>query len=114
KIGFGYHAGLGIITGGEGFRSFWGYSAGFKFFPYKSQFIDIQYGTIGILYQEDYLGNIINQEVLIGPSALLGGDWFFSQYFGMNGSVGASFNVSHPGVQSVFLVIEMGLMVKFK
>lgn len=113
-LGYGYHASIGVMTGGEGFRSFWGYSLGFKFYPYKSYYVNAQYGSIGIIYQEDVLGNIVNQEALYGPSLLVGGDWFFSQYFGMNAGIGVSFNITHPDVQSAIFTYDIGLMVKFK
>ncbi len=112
--GYGYHVGMGVMTGGEGYRSFWGYSFGFKFFPYKSYYVNAQYGSIGIVYQEDILGNIVNQEALYGPSALIGADWFFSQYFGMNVGIGASFNITHPDVQAVIFTYDFGLVVKIK
>ena len=114
KMGLGYHGGIGYTPGGDTLRGFVGFAVGVKFFFYKSYYINLQYGTAGLIYYEDVYGNILNQEIMYGPAVMAGGDWFFTKYFGMNGALGVAFNVSHPDVQSAIFKLDIGLMVKFK
>ncbi len=114
KMGLGYHGGIGYTPGGDTLRGFVGFAVGVKFFIYKSYYINLQYGTAGLIYYEDVYGNILNQEIMYGPAVMAGGDWFFSKYFGMNGALGVAFNVTHPDVQSVIFKVDFGLVVKFK
>ena len=113
KMGIGYHGGLGYTPGGDTLRGFMGFALGVKFFFYKSYYINLQYGTAGLIYYKDVYGNILNQEIMYGPAVMAGGDWFFSRFFGMNAALGVAFNVTHPDVQSAILKIDFGLVVKF-
>jgi hypothetical protein len=109
-LGFGYHAGVGYFPEiNETKEAIW-FSGGCKFFWYKAWYLDFQFGSVGQykVYDRGY-----KYGTAYGPSVLLGGDWFFNKYVGMNGAIGAAFNVTQKNVETVFPTLDIGFMVKF-
>ena len=106
-LGFGYHAGVGYFPAINNLKpAVWG-SIGCKFFWYKAWYLNVQFGsTAQYKYRNKY-------GTAYGPSVLIGGDWFFNKWIGMNGAIGGAFNVTQPHVETAFVTVDIGFIVKF-
>jgi len=111
-LGFGYHAGVGYIPSINGLRSYIAYSVGLKFFWYKGWYLDFQYCVVGPYSYHEYPNETV-YGLAYGPSILVGGDWFFNKFFGINGAVGFCFNVTEPKIETVVPALDLGFVVKF-
>lgn len=81
-IGFGAHFGAGYIPGiKSGYGNSLGWKIGGKLYCYKYLFLDVTYGVVA-LYKGGQTG--------VGPSLLIGGDFIFSKYIGLNVAIGIS------------------------
>ncbi len=109
-IGFGYHAGVGYFPEINGLKPAIWYSGGCKFFWYKAWYLDFQFGSVAQykVYDHGY-----KYGTAYGPSVLIGGDWFFNKYVGMNGAIGGAFNVTQKKVETAFVTLDIGFVVKF-
>jgi hypothetical protein len=115
--GFGYHAGIGFSPFGvhEETPSVW-YSAGVKFFWYKGWFLDFQFGSVPASREMEYSDSLYHYKtssetrIALGASFLLGGDFLFNRWFGMNGAIGFSTNMTRPGYNPVSFMAEFGLI----
>ncbi len=113
KLGFGYHVGLGVSPHSEdlgGTRIF--ITTGLKFFWYKAWYINCQFGPTGV-YRKSINSTTDETGIFFGPSFLLGGDWFFNKYIGLNGAIGVATNITEPEVQTEFFTADFGFIVKF-
>jgi len=111
-IGFGYHAGLGVVPPltikGSNYKGGVWFSLGAKFFWYRGWYLDVQFGSVG-----QYPDNTRGGNTAYGPSFLIGGDWFFSEKYGMNGALGLS--VSTPTEKETLAspTFDIGFVFKF-
>jgi len=97
-FGLGGHLGAGIIPRiGEMSKISFGFTIGAKVFVYKSIFLDITYGAVGVS----------NYGTLLGPSLLTGADLFFGKTLGLNIAGGLSY---YRG--DVALTLDLGLLIK--
>jgi len=109
-LGFGYHAGVGYFPSINGLDpAIWG-SIGCKFFWYKAWYLNAQFGSVA---QYEVYDHGYKKGTAYGPSILIGGDWFFNKYVGMNGALGGAFNVTQPKVETAFITLDFGFIVKF-
>jgi hypothetical protein len=134
-LGFGVHVGFGCIYNeSEGLIPFTVLvSTGVKFFPYKSLYLNAQFGLTGFEYSNYYdplLGIWEGRyNKLYGPSFLFGGDWSWGEKigYGFNAGIGLTHNLnaSHyryggiadfgigQDVNSFELAIDMGFQIRF-
>ncbi|MBU2652089.1 MAG: hypothetical protein KKA81_14260 [Bacteroidetes bacterium] len=108
NVGFGYHAGLGYLPGGP--TANLSFSIGAKFFPWRSLYVDLQFGIIGWEYQNDTKEDV-NQ---LGISMLTGGDWLFgnSSRFGINFGIGFSYHFTSKDY-TVTPAGDLGFIIRF-
>lgn len=117
--GFGFHVGGGYLPEADVFLA----SAGIKFFPYKNLYINAQFGLLGNEEYYEYYNNgydsysYYEENLLYGPSVLLGGDWSWGGRvgFGFNAGLGASYalNVESDYFDEIMLAIDLGFVVRF-
>jgi len=95
-------------------------SGGFKLYlPNNQLYFDAQFGSFGIYaeeYYDDYgYGYETRQETLYGPSLLFGGDWMIGDNIGLNGALGASYNlVDMEWInKTILLALDLGFYLKF-
>lgn len=95
------------------------FSGGCKFYlPNNKLYFDAQFGSFGIYAEEQYdwyEGYESRQEVLYGPSLLFGGDWMIGDNIGLNGALGASYNlVDMEWIDwTILLALDLGFYIKF-
>ena len=106
-VGFGYHAGVGYFPELNNLKQAIWWSIGCKFFWYKAWYLDFQFGSVAQYRVSGKYGTAY------GPSILIGGDWFFNKYVGLNGAIGGAFNLTEPGIKIPFLTFDFGFVVKF-
>lgn len=94
-------------------------SGGFKLYlPNNQLYFDAQFGSFGIYAEEQYDyydGYETRQETLYGPSLLFGGDWMIGDNIGLNGALGASYNmVDMEWIDwTILLALDLGFYIKF-
>jgi len=94
-------------------------SGGCKFYLTNNQlYFDAQFGSFGIYAEEQYDyydGYETRQETLYGPSLLFGGDWMIGDNIGLNGALGASYNlVDMEWIDwTILLALDLGFYIKF-
>ena len=107
KFKFGPHAGLGFLSS-TGLT----FSAGVSFYL-NNFYLDLIYGPVAF---DDYdvLGNRYD-EVYYGPSTIIGYDWYFSNHFGLNFGLGASYwdGDGYYYDEDILLTIDLGFKYKF-
>lgn len=109
--GWAYHAGIGLS----------GISAGMKYFIYKGLYVDLQFGSMLVAkihptntdttFHGDI--NFSNTSVAYGFTAMIGGDWFFYRYVGLNAGMGVSYNITNPGYTPAVFAFDFGFFFKF-
>lgn len=113
--GFAFHLGIGDDT----FRLGVGFSAGVKYFPWKSGwYTNLQYGMVDFekyKYYKDYT----KYRKTYGPMLLLGGDFAWGKremQFGFNTALGVAYRLTNRSVGSPVLSIagDLGFIVRFK
>jgi len=117
--GFGFHLGGGYLPDSEVFLA----AAGIKYFPYKNLYINAQFGLIGNEeYYESYYNGYTNnysdyyeENLLYGPSVLLGGDWNWGGKvgFGFNAGAGASYALNTEYFDEFMLALDVGFVIRF-
>lgn len=121
-MGFGLHGGVGYFPSDLGDIVM--YSAGLKYFFYRSIYLNAQYGIFGkSVYVESYYywdsyGNYsydysVEDGILFGPSLIAGGDWIWGKHFGLNAAAGVSYNVGDSRMGTLFPAIDLGFIIKF-
>ncbi len=122
NMGFGFHGGVGYFPNELGDIVM--YSAGLKFFFYRSIYLNAQYGVFGKSvyteshYHYDSYGNYsyeyyIEEGILYGPSLITGGDWIWGKHFGLNAAGGISYNLGDSRMGTIFPAIDLGFIIKF-
>jgi hypothetical protein len=109
KVGFGIHAGAGYLPVADEIL----FAAGLKFFPYKSLYINTQFGFTG--WEEDPFDSYFTEShLLLGPSFLVGVDqvWGKRVGFGFNAALGVSYNINAYDVP-VALAMDLGFLIRF-
>lgn len=114
KIGCGFHAGGGYFPSSEesGGPAFF-YSTGMKFFWYKAWYLNLQYGPTATYRKYNFNTYTYEKGKLYGPSILIGGDWFFNKYIGLNGALGYATNLTDSDFEASFITLDFGFIVKF-
>jgi hypothetical protein len=121
EVGFGFHWGTGYAPAyrymgmGTEVGTFMA-SAGFKLFVYKGIYLDTQFGILGRDYiSEYYEGYFIDEydEILYGPSCLVGVDWIFGKHLGFNLAGGVSSPVNGLSSGEIFPAADLGFLIKF-
>ncbi len=115
--GFGFHIGGGYLPDADVFLA----AAGIKYFPYKNLYINAQFGLIGNEeYYESYSDGYnyysnYDENLLYGPSVLLGGDWNWGGRvgFGFNAGLGASYALNTEYYDEIMLAIDLGFVIRF-
>lgn len=100
------------------------FSGGIKVFFSKSSemYLDLQFGTFGVeanqvsftSYYSSY--EEVTQKTLYGPSILLGNTSWFSNSVGLNGAIGATYNmveIEWSENTKVIFALDLGLVVRF-
>jgi len=105
KFKFGPHAALGFLSGNVT------YSAGVSFYLHNF-YLDLIYGPVAY---EDYYGDGDYEKVYFGPSWIIGYDWYFSDHFGLNLGLGASYweGDGYNFDEDIFLGLDLGFKYKF-
>ncbi|MFO8066569.1 MAG: hypothetical protein R6U11_03205 [Bacteroidales bacterium] len=105
NVGFGFHFGGGIDFA-EGVKA----AAGLKFYPYRGLYLNTQFGILG--YHDDFY---IDHNILIGPSALIGGDWSWGKTVGVgfNLAAGASYILNTPYEYDLLPAFDIGFVLRF-
>ena len=107
KFKIGPHAGLGFLSSTR-----LTFSAGVSFYL-NNFYLDLIYGPVAF---DDYdvLGNRYD-EVYYGPSTIIGYDWYFSNHFGLNFGLGASYwdGDGYYYDEDILLTIDLGFKYKF-
>ena len=110
KIGFGYHVGVGYwLVDKEYNLSTIAYALGVKFFWFKGLYLNIQYDINSGYYFENTGQNL---RIWDGVSYLVGGDWFFTKYCGMNFAIGIDHILNSE--EENWRQLDFGLIFKFK
>jgi hypothetical protein len=91
----------------------------------RSLYLNPQYGSFGVkaikqeYYTQDYESSSTYQNVMHGPSLLIGVDAYFSDSFGLNGGIGVSYNTVEDEWDDMFdrsvkywLSVDLGLLFK--
>ena len=115
KVGLGVHAGGGYMPSPEssGGPTYF-FSGGFKFFWYKGWYFDFQYGPTSTFKRNNYQTSWKDERgKTFGPSILIGGDWFFNKYVGLNGGLGVATNITESDYPTSFPTLDFGFIVKF-
>ena len=128
---FEYKFGTMAIHGGVGYfpppadyaESTVLFSGGIKFFFSNSDmYLNLQFGTFGVeatqLSYSTYFSTTkeVTQKTLYGPSILLGNTLWFSSTVGLNGAIGASYNmekIDWSDKYKVLFALDLGLTIKF-
>jgi len=108
NVGFGFHMGGGYNVVEDSF----GASAGLKFFPFRGFYlINTQFGIVG---RERAFGSI-EETILLGPSAMIGGDWNWGRSvgFGFNAAVGATYILNTEQTQNIRPAFDIGFVIRF-
>jgi hypothetical protein len=110
-IGFGIHAGLGYLPSGDIAMV----SGGLKFFAYKGLYINTQFGLTGYEESYSYYHHYQDENVVFGPSFLIGGDWVWGSKtaYGFNAALGFSRNLNNTYMDDVTLAIDLGFVIRF-
>jgi hypothetical protein len=113
--GWAYHAGVGI-------SDIICFSAGMKYFFYKGWYLDLQFGampvakvnptTVDTTFHGDINFSNLFQKTAYGIIVMIGGDWFFYRYVGLNVGMGGAFNVTKPGYSPAVFAIDLGFFCK--
>jgi hypothetical protein len=100
------------------------FSGGVKFFiSNKDFYLDIQFGTFGSearkvsLYTSFFTTTEVDQKTLYGPSILLGNTVWFSNSIGLNGAIGASYNmvkIEWTDKAKVLFALDLGLTIRMQ
>jgi len=109
KQGFGWHVGVGYFPDAPILAS-----AGVKFFPYKDLYINAQFGLVGYENTYDYYG--YEEELMYGPSMMIGGDWTWGGKigFGFNAGVGATYQLNAGEYfDDIVPAIDLGFLIRF-
>jgi hypothetical protein len=114
--GVGFHLGAGYAP-----DSPIGVSAGFKFFPYRGLYMNMQFGYGAAEYQSS--SNDINSEeveeinIVYGPSFLVGGDFNWGKGktgFGFNVGLGVMYGINAKFFEEhIFPAFDFGLIIRF-
>ena len=114
----GLHGGVGYLPSSGGHLLA---AAGIQFFLYQGLYLDAQFGLFGAIeysydfsfYDDDdyYDFSEYYNETLLGPSLLLGYDWFVSDNFGINVATGLSLDVNTTN--ELYWASDLGLIIKF-
>jgi len=122
--GLAYHAGVGISPyGTPEHQATINFSAGMKYYFYKGWYLDLQFGTIPVqnlnppvkdtsLHTTDLNLNDISIRTAYGIIGMIGGDWFFNRYVGINAAMGAAVNLTKPGYDPVVFAVDFGFFFK--
>lgn len=107
-IGYGYHAGVGVfgLAYEEGMMPW--FNAGIQFFWYKGFYLDATFGT----FEKNYYST--GYEVEYGPSLLIGCNYFFHPYMGINAAIGVSSNIDKAKIGIDYLAFDLGFIIKLK
>ena len=122
--GWAYHAGVGLSPfGAPEHPATINFSVGMKYFFYKGLYWDLQFGTIPVakinpnkidttFHSKDLnIGNLFDRTAY-GITAMIGGDWFFYKYVGLNIGMGVAFNMTKPGYSPAVFAVDLGFFFK--
>jgi hypothetical protein len=100
---WGFHAGAGYFPSGDVFLA----SLGFKFYLVEGLYLNPQFGSFGV---ESYYGWYDDEEELLyGPSLLIGYELNLSERIALIGSFGGSYAVD----TKFFYALDSGFIIKF-
>lgn len=108
KFKFGPHAALGF-----GSSTGITYSLGVSFYL-NNLYLDLIYGPV--VYKDYGTNGGGYDEAYYGPSAIIGYDWYFSDHFGLNVGIGASYweGDSYYFDEDTFFAFDFGFKYRFK
>ncbi|GAB4294921.1 MAG: hypothetical protein Kow0068_19750 [Marinilabiliales bacterium] len=106
--GVGVHMGLGYFPNAPVFAS-----AGIKYFVFKDNYINMQFGLNGVEYLNTTIGTF--KQNLYGPSLLVGGDWNWGREFGIgfNLAGGLSYYINADYVSQIAWALDIGVVVRY-
>jgi hypothetical protein len=110
KIGLGYHAGIGYwLINKEYNLSTLAYAFGIKLFWFKGLYLNIEYDINSGYYFENAGENL---QIWDGVSYLVGCDWFFTKYCGINFALGINQILNDD--KDIWRTMSLGIIFKFK
>ena len=113
----GIQASIGTILdiNSDEINSILSYSGGILIYPFKSFYLNLQYGGFGIYYKANYdfdSGSLsFSPELLYGPSVLVGYELFLSEHFGLNLGAGGCYDLN--GGNQYYYAYDVGMIFRF-
>ncbi len=113
KVRLGFHGGAGYFP--NWYEDTFLYSGGIKFFFWHQLYINAQFGGFGVGAEQYYSSYWDYYEedwgMLLGPSLLIGYDWFFSKNFGLNVGSGLSYDINRD--TGIWFAMDGSLVFRF-
>lgn len=113
KLQFVINGKIGLHAGGGYFNDEILYSGGVQFYFWNRMYFDAQYGAFGTqeIWEFSNYNSYYESKLLIGPSLLFGYDWYFTKHFGVNGAIGASYDLAEE--TDFWPAFDAGFIFKF-
>jgi hypothetical protein len=123
--GWGYHGGIGVSPfGTPEHPATLNFSVGWKYYFYKGWFLGLQFGSFPVKKLEEvrptdtshmvHYNYNINENIrtAYGLTIMTGGDWMINRYFGFNGDLGVSINVTRPDYTGSAVAVDFGVIFR--